>query len=211
MPAPPVEPVEVVFDLRERGFPGQVVLYSGNLYRWEEDEAGRTGWRGIDEARGVAPNQSVARMTSSLLRPATAAYPSYWTRDQAIELCTKIEAFAPRFGFHVALTGGLLYKRGARKDADILFYEIRGSEKHDYEGLLDALQSIGIVLGDDYGFIHKASYRGRNIDFMLPERVYDLATLPALDGHDIERYGLPSRLRSPPTNVVSYDELDADL
>ena len=48
-----------------------------------------------------------------------------WTQQHAIELCKRIESVCPRYGCHVALTGGLLYKDGPRKDCDILFYRIR--------------------------------------------------------------------------------------
>lgn len=42
-----------------------------------------------------------------------------WTQKEAIELCVKIEAICPKYGCHVALTGGLLYKEGERKDRGI--------------------------------------------------------------------------------------------
>ena len=59
----------------------------------------------------------------------------------AVALCREIEKIAPNFGCHVALTGGCLYKDGARKDIDILFYRIRQVEKIDHEGLKQALQA----------------------------------------------------------------------
>lgn len=43
---------------------------------------------------------------------------SVWTQREAIDLCIKLERIAPAFGAHVALTGGLLYKSGQRKDCD---------------------------------------------------------------------------------------------
>lgn len=48
-----------------------------------------------------------------------------WTQEEAIQLCRLLEALAPTFGCHVALTGGCLYKDGERKDCDILLYRIR--------------------------------------------------------------------------------------
>lgn len=39
-----------------------------------------------------------------------------WTQAEAIALCRKIEDVCPAFGCHVALTGGVLYKLGERKD-----------------------------------------------------------------------------------------------
>lgn len=93
-----------------------------------------------------------------------------WTQQQAIELCRKIEMLAPKYGCHVALTGGTLYHFGERKDADILFYRIRQVEEIDVDGLMSALADIGITPGRDYGWCHKATYEGRAIDFFFPER-----------------------------------------
>lgn len=108
--------------------------------------------------------------------------PTWWEKGEAITLSQKIESIAPRFGFHVALTGGLLYKTGPRKDADFLFYEVRGSDSPaDYEGLIDALQSIDFVLGEDFGFIHKATYQGKRVDLMFPERAVTESMLAHID------------------------------
>jgi len=43
--------------------------------------------------------------------------------EDAILLCKAIENKCPDFGYHVALTGGCLYKYGDRKDIDIMFPE----------------------------------------------------------------------------------------
>jgi hypothetical protein len=92
-----------------------------------------------------------------------------WTQEQAIHLCRQIEVIAPQFGCHVALTGGTLYKIGERKDADILFYRIRQVPQIDIDGLMNALTTIGVVLGNIHGWVRKATYEGRNIDFFFPE------------------------------------------
>lgn len=93
-----------------------------------------------------------------------------WTQAQAIELCRKIETIAPRYGCHVALTGGTLYHFGERKDADILFYRIRQVSFIDVDGLMIGLQEIGVVPLKDFGWCYKAEYEGRKIDFFFPER-----------------------------------------
>lgn len=67
-----------------------------------------------------------------------------WTQKLAVELCRRIEAICPEYGCHVALTGGTLYKDGERKDCDILFYRIRQRKHIDGEGLIAALEQIGI-------------------------------------------------------------------
>lgn len=93
-----------------------------------------------------------------------------WTQELAIELCRKIEAIAPKYGCHVALTGGTLYHYGERKDADILFYRIRQVTFIDVDGLMNALGEIGIEPDQDFGWCFKAHYEGRKIDFFFPER-----------------------------------------
>ncbi len=93
-----------------------------------------------------------------------------WTQAQAVDLCRQIEVIAPKYGCHVALTGGTLYKDGERKDADILFYRIRQITEIDVDGLMLALMELGIKPGDDFGWCYKATYEDRPIDFFFPER-----------------------------------------
>lgn len=92
-----------------------------------------------------------------------------WTQNEAIELCRAIEGICPRFGCHVALTGGLLYKDGPRKDCDILFYRIREISEIDIEGLWDALESIGLSVTKGFGWCYKATYKGKPVDCFMPE------------------------------------------
>lgn len=92
-----------------------------------------------------------------------------WTQEEAIELCKKIEEVCPQYGCHVALTGGLLYKEGERKDCDILFYRIRQQAQIDVDGLYGALARLGICYLSGYGWCHKFTYNGKNIDCFFPE------------------------------------------
>jgi hypothetical protein len=96
-------------------------------------------------------------------------YRQTWTLQHALDLCVKIESVCPEFGCHVALTGGVLYKPGPRKDCDILFYRIRQAKEINRDGLQAALAKLGIVFLDDYGFVQKATYGSRHIDFLFPE------------------------------------------
>lgn len=109
-----------------------------------------------------------------------------WTQEEALRLCRQIEAICPDYGCHVALTGGLLYKDGPRKDADILFYRIRQVEQIDVEGLIAALAQIGVEAKDDYGWCHKAEWRGKPIDFFFPEREGD--EYPQMNADDAPGY-----------------------
>jgi hypothetical protein len=92
-----------------------------------------------------------------------------WHLDEGLALCRAIEKVCPRFGYHVALTGGLLYRGGLRKDADILFYSIR-NETTDQDGLFVALKiTLGIELVEHHGFVVKAMMGVKSIDFFFPE------------------------------------------
>ena len=108
---------------------------------------------------------------------------SAWTQAEAVELCRQIEAVCPAHGCHVALTGGLLYKDGLRKDADILFYRIRQIEEIDVGGLLASLAALGVEAGDDFGWCHKATFNGKPIDFFFPERAGD--EYPSAESDDL--------------------------
>ena len=97
-----------------------------------------------------------------------------WTQAEAIELCREIELICPKFGCHVALTGGLLYKDGERKDCDLLFYRIRQVKAIDMEGLFDALKSIGVCKTQGMRWCFKGYYDGKHpgegqIDMFFPE------------------------------------------
>lgn len=84
-------------------------------------------------------------------------------------MCRAIEAVCPPFGCHVALTGGTLYRDGARKDLDILFYRIRQQPEIDMDGLWSALDAIGIKQERGFGWCFKASFNGKPIDCFFPE------------------------------------------
>ena len=99
-----------------------------------------------------------------------------WTQEQAIKLCRKIEPIAFYNKFHIALTGGLLYKNGERKDCDIIVYSIRYSYKNDEEFqdgkklFLDSLKEIlSFHTIRDHGFVVKSIYEGKTVDIMFPE------------------------------------------
>ena len=89
--------------------------------------------------------------------------------ETAIELCRKVEAISPLYGCHVALTGGTLYKDGARKDIDILFYRIRQTKEIDLDGLWNALGVIGLKKRSGFGWCYKGVYNGIDIDMFFPE------------------------------------------
>ena len=93
------------------------------------------------------------------------------SRDEAIALCVIIEALSPKFHYHVALTGGLLYKTGRRKDCDLLFYSVRQQEDVSPESLIehlcDAVDGLEFVAW--FGWLAKVEYFGKSIDVFFPE------------------------------------------
>ena len=92
-----------------------------------------------------------------------------WTQNEAVELCKKVESICPKFGCHVALTGGLLYKEGQRKDCDLLFYRIRQVKDIDFDGLWMALGEIGFEKVTGFGWCYKSKYNGKSVDMFSPE------------------------------------------
>ena len=93
-----------------------------------------------------------------------------WNLQAAALFCRQLESVALNFGAHVALTGGCLYREGERKDADILIYRIRQSEKIDWAGLFRAWRQFGVRLVNDYGWCKKACLpSGHQIDFFDPD------------------------------------------
>lgn len=94
-----------------------------------------------------------------------------WTQAEAIALCVELESFLPDSGFHVALTGGLLYKHGERKDCDIIIYRIRQFKLQSlvYNELEQELQIRGFSNFRYFGFCVKCDYKGRPVDLLFPE------------------------------------------
>jgi hypothetical protein len=95
-----------------------------------------------------------------------------WFQEEAINLCCMLEAVAPKYGCHVALTGGLLYKEGQRKDADVVIYRHRQCPKIDFDGLFANWESMGVRRTKDEpagSFVIKAQWEGKSIDFLIPE------------------------------------------
>lgn len=90
-----------------------------------------------------------------------------WTLENARELIVKIESFAPKFGAHVALTGGVLYKEGLRKDIDIVFYRIRQAPVIHETDLINALKEIGFDIIKKHGWVTKAKFNGLSVDLLF--------------------------------------------
>ena len=98
----------------------------------------------------------------------------YWTIEEGLALCREIANISQQFHCHPALTGGLLYKEGKRKDCDIVIYR-RGGEpgqderpEIDWIGLYSELEKLGLVLRKDLGRCKKFFYRNKWVDILDP-------------------------------------------
>ena len=92
-----------------------------------------------------------------------------WSQIDSITFCREVESICPKFGYHVALTGGNLYKDGTRKDLDILIYRIRQCESPELDNLILALAKMGCKDFEFYGFVTKFTYLGKLVDMFYPE------------------------------------------
>lgn len=115
-----------------------------------------------------------------------------WLQSEAIALCREVEEMCPEYGCHVALTGGLLYKDGPRKDCDLVFYRIRQVEEINWDYLEQGLSMIGFTDFKFYGFCVKAKYKGRPVDMLFPEvpkryHGLDINTYPVKDRPNFEQ------------------------
>ena len=73
-------------------------------------------------------------------------------------------------GFYPALTGGLLYKDGLRKDIDIVIFRNRQSVDHfEIQEIQHLLEDCGLYDFKHYGFVTKAKWRGFSVDLFNPE------------------------------------------
>lgn len=92
-----------------------------------------------------------------------------WELTDGLHMCVGLEAIAPAFGYHVALTGGVLYKVGPRKDLDVLFYRIRDNKNPDRAGLIAELKRRGFEIRKEYGWVQKVAWLGRDMDLFFPD------------------------------------------
>lgn len=93
-----------------------------------------------------------------------------WKLEEAIRLATLVEAVCKNHGAHVALTGGLLYSEGERKDCDLLFYRHKPTEPIDVRALLMELEEkVALFQISGYGRVLKARWHFKAVDLFFPE------------------------------------------
>lgn len=106
-----------------------------------------------------------------------------WTWELARDLCVRLESVTPDYGAHVALTGGVLYRDGPRKDCDIVLYRHGGrAEPIDREGLLNLFKLAGMVSVRTNGRVWKMLWDGRQVDFLFHDTDEAAEANPNEDG-----------------------------
>lgn len=89
--------------------------------------------------------------------------------NKGIELCKLLHEKLKGAGFFPALTGGLLYKNGERKDIDIVIYRHREQVKFEMNQIEHLLSDCGLTDFIFYGFVTKAKWQGITVDLFNPE------------------------------------------
>lgn len=95
--------------------------------------------------------------------------------QDGIALCQELHDTLKPVGLFPALTGGLLYKAGERKDIDIVIYRHR--QHYDimpemtHQIFVDALKKAGVETLTCYGFVTKAKWNGFDVDIFNPESI----------------------------------------
>jgi len=96
--------------------------------------------------------------------------PKMATQQDGIRLCESLYSKLSPAGYYPALTGGLLYKEGARKDIDVVIFrnrqDVTDFEMKDIECFL---VEIGMSDFKYYGFVTKAIWNGFTVDLFNPE------------------------------------------
>lgn len=111
-------------------------------------------------------------MIAALLRKLASHFDStLWSQAEGIALCRQLfEYNLQQYNAYPALTGGTLYKFGRRKDLDVLFYPSNCNGRHAYikkEDLLNRLHAKGFTILSDSGYLVKAKWQGKDIDFFF--------------------------------------------
>lgn len=109
-----------------------------------------------------------------------------WEQREGITLCTILEALAAQNDCHVALTGGLLYNVGPRKDCDIVVYR-RGLFKGEKElpefnrTQIEKDFSQVLTIQGTFTRVTKASFQGKPVDLLF---VHELGSYDGEDKDD---------------------------
>jgi hypothetical protein len=92
------------------------------------------------------------------------------TYEMAYALCTDLYKVLEPKGYYPALTGGLLYKEGKRKDIDIIIYRNRQKvSSFETVDIAHLLAEVNLNITASFGFVTKAEWFGMIVDIFNPE------------------------------------------
>ena len=92
------------------------------------------------------------------------------TCSMAHMLCAQLYRVLEPHGYYPALTGGLLYKEGDRKDIDIIIYRNRQKvQSFETVDIADLLAEVNLNITASFGFVTKAEWFGNVVDIFNPE------------------------------------------
>tara|TARA_R110000822_G_scaffold147071_3_gene286125 strand:+ start:1080 stop:1451 length:372 start_codon:yes stop_codon:yes gene_type:complete len=96
--------------------------------------------------------------------------PKMADQQDGIWLCEGLHEILHLSGYYPALTGGLLYKEGNRKDIDIVIFRHRQNvEQFEMQDIERFLVRAGLSELKYYGFVTKAKWNGFTVDLFNPE------------------------------------------
>ena len=95
-------------------------------------------------------------------------------QEDGIKICKKLHNVLSERGYYPALTGGLLYKDGDRKDCYIVIYRNRQQHEHfEMQDIESLLEIVGFSDFRYFGFVTKAHIDGFDVDLFNPESYGD--------------------------------------
>ncbi len=100
-----------------------------------------------------------------------------WTLKDGILFCQKIEKILKDFGYHCALTGGVLYNNKSFKDLDVMIYP-HSHKTFNFDDAITILknecnvENLNIIIPDDKRYpeckdIWMGEFEGKRIDFFF--------------------------------------------
>lgn len=92
------------------------------------------------------------------------------TTGKGQELCSLLYQQLKAHGYYPALTGGLLYKEGERKDIDIVIFRNRQAvSSFEMVDIAPMLHKVGLTDLKFFGFVTKAKWGSIEVDLFNPE------------------------------------------
>jgi len=89
--------------------------------------------------------------------------------ESAVHLCALLYTELKQNDIFPALTGGVLYKNGTRKDIDIIMYRGESGQTLNVHDVHDVLQKLEIEVLGNFNRVAKCKWGAWNLDIIFPE------------------------------------------